>query len=393
VVFEKLDSPIYTLTVNKSSQKFDKAGRGPTPIDVAAVLNMSPLDIDGLMVNLNFADQLSEPLLMKLTEFQLYKVVVKSLDGEKIQEAIALCKKDTDDKATELKKKEDEVVIQKRTKLQVIDRLSLFDDLVGLREEFDNYDRSCRILPNIIELNARYQSIDKKEDQAIRMLDIYSGAENLMKNYEIVQGMIKKLNYLQEIQNTFDALDKNISDIATKLSGLKGLDELNAQTAIYTLNTGKLRLAIDYNNEMLNVEKEIDWVDSKISFLGSDFTDLGLEVVKYTETINKLAILVDLQKTGDKIASELVQLEQNISGVSGLPDATEYRKTCETLNFLITQEEKRISIEQQIKTADEQLVALGEEVVKVQYMIDNKVCPTCGKEGCTEILDDSNTLK
>ena len=201
IFFNKAGSPVYQIIVGDRTSVFDKAGRGPTPTGIAEVLNMQSIDLDGLSVNLNFVDQMSEPLLNRLSDYQMYKIAVKSFDGEKLQEAIVLCKKDGEKKADELKEKEKEINVQKKNSLYITDQIERFEELANIEKEFDLYSKQCLAYPVVQEVYNTRQSVLRNMQIKSREVYKFEGLDKISAEVDVYIYTQEELQYCFGVHN------------------------------------------------------------------------------------------------------------------------------------------------------------------------------------------------
>jgi len=379
VIFEKSASPVYTIKTPNGTLVLDKAGRGGTPQDVADLLNMTPLDVDGLPVNLNFVGQLSEPLLKKLSEYQLYKVAVKSFDGEKIQEAIALCKTDLDAKSTELKKKEDEIEVQKKSRLRIIEQLGTFDPLVALKGHFDEYDVACRVYPTVFGLMEKRDNIVWHIVSVDKTLGVFDQLETVNKAHARAQALELIIVGLESYNAKREQLKNDIKIIEGKLDPYKKLDKLQDSYEKYGKATWELKDVLDLHNSRLNLEEEIRYTDKKLSFLGIDLNDLNSGLTQYKDNKETFAKLKAYKEKRDGTVVVLNSIDLYLGFLSTLPDSSVYVKNVNVVRDVELLHSKRDSLVKQVTTKEEQLKEIDTEVKRLQYMVDNHICEACGQ--------------
>jgi hypothetical protein len=380
VTFEKSTSPVYTLKVGDSKQVFDKAGRGPTPEDVSLLLNMVPLDIDGLSVNLNFADQLEEPLLRKLTDFQLYKLAVKSSDGEKIQEAIALCRKDTDEKAKELVRKEEEIVVQKKSKLSLIADLDRYSNLIDIKVDYEVYDKICRVLPYVITMEGQYSGIVNSISTVDANLSLFEKHGVIFRNYDVAKKLIATLNYVVSVSDDYEKIVTNINVTEKKLDSLNKLNDLEKEKISYTLGVGKLRLALEYNNSLLNIEAESNIVSTGLTTLGNNLSTLTNDLMSYKDSVKKLSDTVSFKEEYESISNRINSVTSQLETYTDISGFDKYKKTCTSLNILPVLGNQQQMVSKRLCGIEEELKLIETDRASTQYMIDNHVCPVCGMD-------------
>lgn len=295
IFFNKSDSPSYKL----NGVPYEKVGRGDPPDDIKLALNMSPLELgDDVRVFLNFLDQLQAPLLLQLSEVQLYNITIKSFDGEKINEAVKDAKKDIDEYRNQIKDKNIEWDVQKKNTLVQIEKLKIYEELDKLKEEFHDYQM------NFIKIPALKAYMGDRNN----VLDKIDKTKDVLKEFAVFAALEKQLKTTRETAENL-----------AKYHGYKNRRNLLKRTIVHTQSLILDLVAIDH---------------------------------KFLKSYNKA-------KEDKKLIDEL-------------------KLKSTTRNLTVS----NIEIEKgRIKEVDE-------EVKKLQYQIDNKICPTCNEpitKGNTEM--------
>lgn len=379
VIFEKISSPIYTLQTPAGKLVLDKAGRGGTPADVANVLNMLPLDVDGLSVNLNFVGQLSEPLLKKLSDYQLYKIAVKSFDGEKIQEAIALCKTDMEKKASDLKLKENEIEVQKKGRLTIIGQLETFESIVGLRSEFEDYDSACRSYPIVFGLMERRDNINWRIGDLDKSLGVLSGMDQVTAAYLQAQKDLAMMSNIQAVIDQREQLKSDIKVLDDKLAPYEKLGKLQTEYETYSKSLWEVKEVLDLHNERLNVQEEQRYVDKKLSFLGVDLIELNSGVTQYKQDLESFNTVKSYKEKRDAKVVFLNSATKYLEIMATLPDMSGYTKDKNEKMAVELLATKRESLVQQKTTKEQAITETQTEIDRLQYMVDNHICEACGQ--------------
>lgn len=386
VVFQKLDSPVYTLSTPSGKIILDKAGRGPTPQDIADVLNMGVLDLDGLQVNLNFVDQLSEPLLRKLSDYQLYKIAVKSFDGEKIQEAISLCRTDLDSKSKELQLKENEIEVKKKWRLDVISELEQYQPVFSLKAEFDSYDENCRILPVVESLNSRRGVVLgslKKVEYSISLLGVF---DKVVSSYAKVQAVVNTVAYLEQLLARRKSLTDEISLLESQIHEYSGLDALSGSYSEYTKNVWTLKELLDLNNDRHDILINLEFVSKKVSSIG-DINEIISQVSIYSTSLDNLNTCNDLMQKRKRMVSIISGVQRSIDLVSEIDvlPYEDYKSSTHSVGLASVFVERRSVIKEGMEINVEAMSNVDNELTHLQHMLDNNICPTC-----LQVVKDNN---
>lgn len=378
VLFEKSSSPIYTIQHNGNKAKFDKAGRGPTPNDVATILNMIPLDVDGTLINLNFLDQFAEPILIKLSEYQLYKVAVKSFDGEKIQEAIGLCKIDLDNATKELTTKENAIDVQKKNRLFLIEELKAFDKIQEIQEGFLNYDKFCKILPIVDGLMKRRTSIIEEKKKIDKELKNISRISDIYDNYVYSVKKSELLKYCIDIsikRNIVKKKSSKVLELIQKFSD-KFIEVTTGLTA-YKNKVLELKNIIELHNYRLNAEHEINYVSKKLLFLSGDFIKINTSLNKCLLQIERLTYIKSIVDKKKKLSEYCIVLTKDYNILSDIPNIEEVNKKTRELEEVNRCFFMRNAINERIIENKTRISELLEEIKNNDYMLENHICPLC----------------
>jgi hypothetical protein len=380
VVFEKADAPVYKLQTPKGSLLLDKAGRGGTPEDAAILLNMIPLDLDGLSVNLNFVDQLSEPLLKKLSDYQMYKIAVKSFDGEKIQEAIALCKKDWDEKKLELKLKSAEIEVQKKSRLAIIEQLDVFKPIVDVRAEFHQYDNDCRQVAPLLDFNNRRNAIQNEITVLVQDIKKLEGIGAINAELIQMQKEAASITVLEGFNNRRNYLVQEIAVLNQELTKYKVLDDINIPYREYVADLRLVKDLLDMHGERSNIQADLKFIDEKLAILGDPLTSLTSGLSTYKEDVKVLDTVSKLSQKRGSLVSDISTIETTLEMLVDLPDITQYRKDIVEKQKLDNFSIRRESLVSETTLLGTQLSDLETEIKELQYMVDNDICPTCGNK-------------
>ena len=386
VTFEKKTSPVYTLdspqtkNLPKGVLVLDKAGRGPCPPEVAAAVNMDSLDIDGLKLNLNFNGQMSEPMLKKLTHQQLYKVAVKSFDGEKIQEAIGLCKVEQGKVAEDIKKKSVEIDVQKKTRLGIIEQLNVFNPLDELKNDYLGYTRNLHMLPVVNEHLQRRALLVGKLEKVKKSLVMFGDLPVLNKLHTDAQNSLRTAHTLMEYHRRRVALNTGVSVLVKKLAPYSGLIALESEYEAYILNNREIKTVVDLNNERLSLIEEKGNAEKKFSFYGPDFVEIGKGVNLYRSQKESLLFIQNIGEKRVRVVVRLGKLGKQLELLGGLPDFAEYRKNIGKVPGLSMFELKRNTWVEKKKALDEKLQDTEKELAEAVYMLENNICPACGQK-------------
>lgn len=380
IIFEKNDSPIYRLQTPAGTLMLDKAGRGPAPEDVSKVLNMSPLDLDGLSINLNFVDQLSEPLLRKLSDYQMYKIAVKSFDGEKIQEAIASCKKDLEDKKTELKLKTNEIDVQKKSRLGIIGQIEIFNPLIDIRDKFNQYDYDFRTFPVLSGYNNRrlvivneVNVISGKLQALTPLADINAGYHNMLLD-------IEKARVLERYSNTRNNLYNELQVLDNYVVSYSPLTEIVSCYPGYIDSIRFLKYLTDKHNNRSYIEIELESINKELSFYGPDLVEINRSVSQYRKNVETLTTVSYLNEKRVSLIKSINTTEDELSKYAVIHGTTSYKNDVNAIRLLEHYAIRRSGLTESIIDLTNQVTEIDNEVTDLQYMIDNNICYACGQQ-------------
>lgn len=378
VVFSKIDSPVYTLEANGSKNVFEKAGRGPTPESVALVLNMLPLDIEGLDLNLNFCDQFAEPLIRKLSDYQIYKVAVKSFDGEKIQEAILLARQDSDVKANEYKVKQIEIETQKRNKLAIMGSITAFTELLQYKAMFAEYDKMYRTYTLLSGLKNRLDEVNASIAKINRVSELLSNVDD----------MVSTINRMREVANMHSRLVTLIDRRVIVDANMRKANErdqlfiaFDSNEAVYTeyiqtrITLGRL---LDLYNRWMTLKQDMSYVEEQNSILSELTPEFLNNVQRYSfegERLTKGLKIANSYKTVNDRILGLLQVDKMLVD---LPDMKKFNADFNKLQQLKNLNDRYKNMVSGIKQREEVIIELDEQIHTCQHMIDDNVCPTCG---------------
>ena len=209
IIFQKVDSPSYKL----NGKPYIKVGR-TIPDEIRDIINMSLLEIDDLKVNLNFLDQLQAPLLLGLSDVQLYNVTIKSFDGEKINEAIKLAKKDIDEYRNNIKEKNIKLNVQKENRLVQLDKLEVYKKLSKIKDEYLAYEVEHTREPVIKGFLDKRKGLKTNIQKTI----------NILKELVLILELEKQLKTAVEIKTrlqTLEVAENDRQSIKTRLQTLE----------------------------------------------------------------------------------------------------------------------------------------------------------------------------
>lgn len=374
VIFEKAQSPVYKLQVGDTKQVFDKAGRGPTPQDVAELLNMSILDVDGTEVNLNFVPQLSEPLLMKLSEGLLYKLVVKSFDGEKIQEAISLCNTDILAKDKEIKLKEVEIDVQKKHRLQTIEKQEKYEGLETVSGEIDTYRKSINDLEILLglvgkytELKGKIETLEKEEPKLKVITNIHVALQK-------VQASWGWCEWLKAAQVRYTNITGNIGKMDDRLSLYDGFGVVTLSKEKYLENVKGLKHVLDLLNAGHNIQARLDWRLREEECL--------VNIPNIGDVKEKEKTLENLQKQDDKLlnlSNRVIVLGKQLVCLETVPNTGDVSKKEKQVQAIELYRVKLEGLRKREFELTNEYSNVEEQRVALQGIIDRGECVTCGR--------------
>jgi hypothetical protein len=306
----------------------------------------------------------------------MYKIAVKSFDGEKIQEAIALSKKDLDKKKNELKLKSNEIEVQKKSRLAIIEQIKYFDPLIFIREEFQVYDRDLKVLPHITDWNNNLVALTSEITQVEKVLGNFSPMEAMTKAMEQMKVNVQIVNGLTSLKDKIDTLNSEIQEGESVLKHFNGLGEFDIQA--HTNDRWKLQTLVNWNNQLLSDQADIDMEERKLAFLGPEFNDILSMVRNQLQEEDKLKWVTSQSVTLSTMNRDITVLEDNIKVLGDLPENTQYLKDVDDIQIL---EGSYLNLKQAVElqnAEEEKLKQLTEEIAHLQHMVDNNICPTCG---------------
>ena len=346
IQFKKKKSAIYYL----DDQKFSKLGKSGTPEEIDSILRLSPIDIEGDKVYLNFYEQQSAPLIKQLSEYQIYKLIVHSFDGERIANAISLAKSDLDDKKQEVHDKETKLDVQKQNRLYYIDLIDKLT-IVRYKDDYSDYLRNKNVIQDIVpkldekqsleESKALYQDfIDRYSDDIEKYLDQIYKAEKYIDKINVIE---EHYNYLVQYNDKY----KSLNDVNKELNKLDfdtllfQIDSFKEEERFYKEVMDSNDTLSDYRNKykQLNIVKGILDQSLNDNFKNIDYyidlynnvKDLSGKVDNYKNYTNQLGILKEAASNIDNnqvifYIDKVIKYDNLVDKLSNLYDKLSFYK-------------------------------------------------------------------
>lgn len=365
-----------------NGQPYDKTGR-TTPPDIAKAINMMPLMMDDEPYFLNFLEQLEPPLLRLVSESKLYTLIVKSLDGDKLTEAIKIAKKEIDEINERIKADTIELDVHAKNKLLIIKALESYKGLLSIRKEFNEYDACIFRIEKARDLyNKRQLAISSKD----KLNQALAAAANLghflvvMRNVELLS---EKLKRYEDWSNRRKSAIEEQSSVSEKLSKLSWVPELqDVASTIIKLNTDKTKIE--------GFKKSLDLATRKSQYLNQRIKPVvvGLKLYRSAEfllveqaTIERVKkYKQENQQSLDEVCKTIEQFEQDLKNnvcpvckkqkTGDDVDMQEVKKRADALSAQKSQLEGRSqAADQQLKEIDETIRKEGFDPVKLDEEI------------------------
>lgn len=283
IVYKRADSPMYLV----NGVKFEKVGR-TVPDDVKKLLNMNPVELgDSIKINLNFYDQLSEPLLLKLSETNLYNLTIKSFDGEKVNESIKLAKVDMDDIGKTITSLGIEHGVQKKSLHELSVKLEKFSLLEQIKPYYQSYKAAMKRVIVARELLGQKSGIEVVKDKYIQLLTELQPVESLYLGMHEAQAFHFKVELLGAFQKDI----RTISEVRIKLeqnqARLVDLKEIEEKLDYYDVAEKKLKEMKTFlgRHDFIVTSRDLLPDLEKFGYLLEDY---DIKVVNFKERLFKI---------------------------------------------------------------------------------------------------------
>jgi hypothetical protein len=401
VVFAKSTSPAFYVSRRDTSELsiqdmqeasdilfLDKAGKGDAPEQVQAALRMQPLELDDHEQLLNFLPQLSTPLIKGLSGAQLYKLAVKSYEGEKIRDAISLCKADVQETSGSLDLKRTSIDVAKRTKLQLLDQLDCFGAFVEVEQYITWYEQAQRKLSALITLLERRISLLEDIGGEQKILTILNGLNDLfaararydqlyanrqsleaflVRRTDLQRRMSVSIESVDVVAGAFTALEKESSSLVLTRDGLSYVDSV-----LLSMETVDSRLQglVSLLDRRYNVEHDLDAANKLVSILDADFGD----VEAYTADVRTLSIVEGYLARRNELLPQVSTLDV-FDGIDWafLETGSVLRSN---LQHLLSAQDRRTSLLDSISAQD--VSSLSESLKEKESALESNLCFNCG---------------
>jgi DNA repair ATPase RecN len=330
IIFKKEGSSMYLF----NGKKYEKVGR-TVPEDIEGFINMSQVELgDDTKINLNFMDQLSEPLLKKFSDTKLYNLTIKSFDGEKVNEAIKLAKKDIDLFSDQINKMNVEHEVKKKDLHEVNVKLEQFSELQYVKENYLKYSQAKKIVLWIEGAQARLGDIT-------RQLQV---GKKVINDTQIIIKISELAEQAKKAQNTVLKIDDFIND------------------------RNKLTNSLKYSEEFMQKFKVIEPIELELSAYEANVKNYSriVDFIGRREYLKNL-----LGKEQDAKYKEFDTLE---------PDYQVILISIEDLKLMDEWESKLEKINQSLHSCESFIEAYNDEEALVKQAMERHECPVCGSK-------------
>lgn len=377
VEFNKAAAPVYKLTVGDRTEVYDKAGRGPTPEFVANALNMQPLFIDNNSYNLNFLVQLTTPLLRQITDFQMYKIAVKSFDGEKIQEAIALANSDLKSIKEKMKQEEITIDVHKKNRLSIIDRQDIYAPIASLEAEFRFYEAACNKQPVLTGFANQLIQLNESMAKTDRMLLALAAVDGVVQDTIQVQQGMKDLQLIQGIYEQYVGIDAQLARIDNELALLSLIDM--KEYDYYISSSSRLQELVFFQNRINDLEQEGLHIAEHLQAL-TGLGEVTAEVEAQSTAYKNVPLLKELNGQVVRLHNTQIQVDTQLAILDDSYNVgvEAYNKNKSGLAGCSAALPRIQDLNNRITTIDSDVAELTELAADLQHRLDNGLCPTCG---------------
>jgi hypothetical protein len=298
----------------------------------------------------------------------MYKLVVKSFDGEKLQDAIKAAKMDNDNIDSEMKQKEQDMVIQKKNRLRIIEQLQGYEGIELIKDGLPKYKR-C--VDDKVRLHGMLSKLDTISEQ-IQVLDITIESMQVITK---VHTALQKVKEAHALLNTLSVLNLKLGNVQGQYSILEKrlsyyTELLSFDETAYLKAVRDLKHTLDLNNYVLDIQTKLQWRVRMLDTLSEipDIEKLKKGVVLYKELLQHKN---SIDSVTDRIGTIDVKMLESIEKLgSGLIKLADY-------GVLVRYEERIQLLCSQLQRLEDDVEESNSTLSELEYARDNGICIYC----------------
>lgn len=303
-----------------------KVGRTQVP-EVADLLGIKEIEINGVKSKLNFQGQMSYPFLLDKTPSQVFAFMSQSAEGDNLTVILKRMKGDLDESKKQVKTLETQMDTIKNMAADIkvkrdnlTDRYKLVDEILSV-DTIANNQKALEAYINNIEY-----IVNKKrelEDRDILVAGEYQILENTLSHidFDSFKKLEGLLNTVEDLHTKQFLCTQTLQDINGKMFTLNKLDSIDFASAKQLKN---------YLLNIVNIQRERKAIDDKCIVLDTKIkAGSTLEALDFTFVNNLCAKINNIEKlnrdkelyTGniDSIGIELMNIEKEIQAFGVCP--------------------------------------------------------------------------
>jgi len=289
----------------------EKTGK-TTPQEVIDGACIYPLIFDKDSLLVNFLTQLDPPLIRDLNESSMYGLIIKSLDGDRLGEAVRLSRNDMDERAEAVKVAQITLDVHQQQMLRLRKKAQILATLDPLKPEYEQALRQRAVLEKVTQQGQRLRAIDTDRRALERSL---KQARTVLAKLDLEPLKQAKQQHLALLQrhNALTRIDMHINVHELVVSNMDDVLKKVPDVQLYSVKQRKLKRLTVLSQSLTSVDEQHNETTQALSTIDSAMKSAD-DLAKLSKAQKRLRKYTDLNK-------QLVHWDELITEASSESDS------------------------------------------------------------------------